>query len=135
MTMIEYPTCLALLTCQQVIEQDGLKTIRGLCGEVTPRRLPARIPLVLFAQLTGGQGIGQVVFNVERASDLESVGTVSGRSEYTGAPDRVDNIMPPQLVFSAEEPGLYWIQLLIDGTLISQRRFAVNPPQQSGQQE
>jgi hypothetical protein len=122
----EKPLCLALIICNEVIEdkRSGNKTLVSLFNSIMTAQLPASHPrMFLFASLTSGTGEWTFSFRITAPSGKEVM-----RMQDTARFE--DPLIGHDLVVELrnlpiEEAGVYFVDLFLNEMPVANRRFTV----------
>jgi len=129
----------ALIVCDAVEElssEEELFDLNGVRTQVRARSFPYFHPLLcVFFQVTGHSGIasGHLAL-VQEAGDTEILRVPIGTFQLSGPRQVITKWIELQdCVFS--EPGVYWFQVVLNGKLVTERRFHVvaSPGDSNGQ--
>lgn len=122
----EKPLCVALIICNEVIEdkRSGNKTLVGLFNGIMTAQVPATHPrMFVMASLTSGTGEWPFSFHIQSPGGRE-IFRMQDTARFT------DPLVSHDLVVELrnlplEEEGVYFVDLLLGGEPIANRRFTV----------
>ncbi len=122
------PELLALLICEGVIEDSRSKnkTIVGTFNRITSRGYPARHDrLAAFLSMTGGHGDYELKIRIVHADSApgEDMLLEAGGQVAFADPFAVVELTLDLRGLAIPKPGVYAIQVEIDGDVVKQRRF------------
>lgn len=127
MTQKPSPTGLAILICDQIIEDKvtNKKSIIGIFNNINGSNFPCRHPqMAVFVSLTDGQGGYNAELRIANEETTQTIGELSGQIQFPDRHHVVElNFNLVGLVFP--QPGLYSIEFYCDDALILERRFHV----------
>jgi hypothetical protein len=125
------PTCLAIIICNNVVEdvRTHNKTIIDSFNRIWGQKFPCIHPkMTVFISLTDGRGENdvrvQVLRETENGFDNKPIAMTEGKVRFTNPLDVAD-IVIDILGLPFKEPGLYAVQLLVNGEIIGERRIGV----------
>jgi len=134
------PDVLALLICEGVIEDSRSKnkTIVNTFNRISSKAYPAQHDrLATFLSMTGGHGDYDLKIRVVHADAAPGEDTLleAGGQVTFGDPFAVVELTLDLRGLAVPKPGNYAIQVVIDGDVVKQRRFAAVLLESGGQRQ
>jgi hypothetical protein len=125
--MLQRPTAVGVLLCEQVIVEEGTKnlTLVNSFSRRTVRSFPAEpFSFTVFALLTDGLGDVTIDVVISRLDTMEDLYQRSRSYRFT---DPLDTVRVTVRVrdFSFPEPGRYRVALSIENELIAHRNLLI----------
>ena len=121
------PMGISLMICDQVITEAGTnkKSLIGVFNSLSAGQFPCRHPRIcVFVSITGGHGKSQSQVRCIQEKTGQALFGAEGAIEFANPNHVVEAVFEfNNVVFPA--PGLHCIEVLSDGELVLQRRFAV----------
>ena len=121
------PTCIALDICHHIIDDVHTrhKTLVGVFQSIVVPQIPLFYPQ-LYVMATLGEGMGHLSVTLSiRAPSGAEIRRMHNEADLA-APDNVVEMVFQILNLPILEPGLYFVDLLLDNAPLASRRFYVH---------
>ncbi|MCD4699811.1 MAG: hypothetical protein K8R91_04480 [Phycisphaerae bacterium] len=123
------PVCLAMILCDQIITDQitGKRTLVGIFSHIGALSLPCtHSPMSVFISLTEGRGQYNGEIRLTHAETDHVLFHANGPLKFENPLQVVEIVMVlPPIQFG--QPGVYLLEFYAEGTLLSSRKFNVQP--------